>query len=236
MTRIVVKKEEESGPWWRIGVAALVLAVLVSGWGLFEFGRYRAGYDRAAFNQFRQRLERSNAELEAEVRKLRQEKMELEQARHIESQAYSLVRKDLRDLQDELLELKEELAFYRGIVSPKESGRGLQIQRLNVTPASEERFWHFKLVLTRVLKNKGAAKGTVEIRVEGADGQGRHSSISPLQRLRYNFKYFQNIEGKFQLPEGFTPSRVTVVLKPGGRGNKTEVKKSFDWPAEPEST
>jgi len=235
MTRIVVKKEEESGPWWRIGMVALLLALLVSGWGLFEYGRYRAGYDRAAFNQLRQQLEKNNSELEAEVRRLRQEKMELEQTRQIESRAYGLVRKDLRDLQNELLELKEELAFYRGIVSPEESGRGLQIQRFNITKDSEERAWNFKLVLTRVLKNKGVAKGTVEVQVDGIDAQGKHSSVTPLQRLRYNFKYFQNIKGKVELPEGFVPSRATVVLKPGGRGNKTEVRKSFDWPVEPKA-
>ncbi len=236
MTRIIVKKEQESGPWWRIGVAALVLAVLVSGWGMFEYGRYRAGYDRAGFNKIRQQLEKSNAELEAEVRKLQQEKMELEQTRHIESQAYRLVREDLRTLQDELLELKEELAFYRGIVSPEEGGRGLQIQRFTVAKDDEERSWLFKLVLTRVLKNRGVAKGAVEIKIEGVDEQGKRSFISPQQRLRYNFRYFQNIEGKVKFPKGFVPSRATVTLKPGGRGNKTELKKSFDWPVKPEST
>ncbi len=235
MTRVVIRKE--SGPPWRyIAVAALLLALLISGWGLFEYGRYRAGYDRAHFRQIQQRLEENNAKLEAELRRLQQEKIELEQTRRIESQAYSLVREDLRTLQGELLELKQELAFYRGIVSPEEGGRGLQIQRFTATPSAEANGWVFKVVLTRVLKNKGVAKGTMEIKIDGTDGQGNRASVSPLRRLRYNFKYFQNIEGDFQLPKGFTPSRATVILRPGGRGNKTELKKSFDWPGKPGST
>ncbi len=245
MSRIVIKKEEEEdSPWRRIGLAALVLALLVAGWGIFEYGRYRAGYDRMAFKDIRQKLEQSNASFEAELRKLRKEKLDLEQTMRIESQAYAQVRKDLMGLQDELLELKEELAFYRGIISPNDANRGLQIQRFTLTKGSGERSWHYKLVLTRVLKNRGTARGTVEILVEGVSSESGITkqltlsgiSVPRLRQLRYNFKYFQNIEGEIQLPAGFAPSRVILILKPGGKGNKTRLKKIFDWPQGRKST
>ena len=243
MTRIIIKKEEpppENRLWWRIGVVALLLALLVSAWGLFEYGRYRAGYDRSAFNKLRRQLEQNSASLEAELKKLREEKMLLQQSAHIDGQAYAEVRKDLAELQDEILELKEELAFYRGIVSPRDTThRGLQIQRFTLTRGSGgERTWHYKVVLTRVLKNDGTARGKIELLVEGVSGdsgvnkQLTLSSISVprVQQLSYNFKYFQTIEGELEIPEGFVPSRTILILKPGGRGNRTQLKKSFDWP------
>ncbi len=245
MSRIVIKKEEEeNNSWWRFGLAALLVASLVSAWGIFEYGRYRAGYDRVAFKEVRQKLEQSNAAFEAELRKLRKEKLDLEHTMRIESQAYSQVRKDLMGLQDELLELKEELAFYRGIISPSDVNRGLQIQRFTLTKSGGERSWHYKLVLTRVLKNRGTARGTAEILVEGVSAESGVNkqltlsgiSVPRVQQLRYNFKYFQNIEGEIELPAGFTPSRAILILKPGGKGNKTQLKKVFDWPEGHKST
>ncbi len=240
MNRTATADEEENNPWWRAGLAVLILVLLLSAWGIFEYGRYRAGYDRAAFGDIRQQLEQNNTALEMELRKLRKEKLDLEQTVHIEEQAYSQLRKDLLDLQDELLELKEELAFYRGIISPRDANRGLQVQRFTVTKGGEERVWHYKLVLTRVLKNRGKARGTAEIHVEGImTKSGRKTqlalgkiSIPRGQKLRYNFKYFQNLEGEMELPDGFVPSRVILVLKPGGKGNKTRIRKTFDWPGE----
>ena len=238
MSRTATREEDSFRK--RTGLVVLMFVLLLSAWGIFEYGRYRAGYDRAVFRDIRQNLEESNIALEVELRKLRQEKLDLEQSVRIEGQAYSQVRKDLMNLQDELLELKEELAFYRGIISPKDANRGLQIQRFTVTRGREERVWHYKLVLTRVLKNRGTARGTAEIHVEGVTAKSGRKiqlaldkiSIPRGRKLRYNFKYFQNLEGEMKFPDGFTPSRVMLVLKPGGKGNKTRIKKVFDWPEE----
>ncbi len=239
MKRSVIGGKEERGPLWQIGLALSMAALLLAAWGIFEYGRYRAGYDRVVFNDIRQRLEKSNAVFETELKKLRKEKLDLEQTMRIENQAYGQVRKDLVSLQEELLELKEELAFYRGIISPEDAERGLQIQNFSVTKGDEPHSWHYKLVLTRVLKNRGTAKGTAELQVEGVttkSGEKKLLSLGqisapPVKRLRYNFKYFQNLEGEIRLPSGFTPSRAILVLKPGGKGNRTRLKKIFDWPA-----
>ncbi len=239
MTRTVIdENEEETSPWWRIGLTVLILALLVAAWSIFEYGRYRAGYDRVTFRDIRLQLEQSNTAQEVDLRKLRKEKLDLEQTMRIENQAYSQVRKDLMELQEELLELKEELAFYRGIVSPEDADRGLQIQRFTVTKNQEDRSWQYKLVLTRVLKNRGTARGTAEIQVEGVTAESGSKkllslgeiSVPRVKHLRYGFKYFQNLEGEIKLPAGFAPSRVILVLKPGGKGNKTQLKKTFDWP------
>ena len=239
MTRIVIQKEPEQSRAWRRRVVAALAAVvaLVSGWSIFEYGRYRAGYDGNAMREIRQRLEQTNADLEGELSRLREEFSSLEQSSRIESQAYAQVRSDLTELQDEILELKQELAFYRSIVSPEDDRRGLQIQQFTLSRGSVERLWRYKLVLTRVLNNGAAARGTVDLLVEGdmaGSGVGKQLALSSIsvpriRQLRYNFKYFQNIEGELEIPEGFVPVRVVLVLNPGGKGNKTRIRKVFDW-------
>ncbi len=223
--------------WRRRVVAVLALVVaLVSAWSIFEYGRYRAGYDGDAMREMRHRLEQANADLEQELKRLREENASLEHSSRIESQAYAQVRSDLRELQDEILELKQELAFYRGIVSPDEERRGLQIQRFVLAPVGGERRWHYNLVLTRVFNSGAAARGAVELLVEGVESGIRKQlslstvSVPRIHQLEYNFKYFQKIEGELEIPEGFVPARVVLVLKPGGKGNKTRIRKIFDWP------
>ncbi|HFC53063.1 MAG TPA: hypothetical protein ENJ43_01365 [Gammaproteobacteria bacterium] len=240
MTRIVIQKEpERDHPWRRRAVVVLAVVVaLITCWSVFEYGRYRAGYDGAAMREMRQKLEQTNAGLEKELNRLREENSNLEQSSRIESQAYAQVRAHLARLQDEILELKQELAFYRSIVSPEDKRRGLQIQRFTLNRSSVERLWRYRLVLTRVLNNGAPARGTVDLTVEGEEagsGNGKQLALSSIsvpriRRLGYNFKYFQNIEGELEIPEGFVPERVVLVLNPGGKGNQTRIRKVFDWP------
>ena len=44
--------------------------------------------------------------------------------------------------------------------------------------------------------------------------------------LSFSFKYFQQLDGNLVLPDGFTPSRVRVVVKSKG-GEQTE--QAFAW-------
>ncbi len=242
MTRIVIQQEpEEERPWHRRAVVALAAVVaLIMAWSLFEYGRYRAGYDGYAMREIRQRLEQANSSLERELGRLREENSYLEHSARIERQACVQIKSDLTGLQDEILELKQELAFYRSIVSPDDERRGLRIQRFTLNKSSVERLWRYKLVLTRAL-NKGApARGTVDLTVEGQEAGSAVSkqlalsaiSVPRIRRLSYNFKYFQNLEGELEIPEGFVPERVVLVLNPGGKGNRTRIQKVFDWPGD----
>jgi len=46
--------------------------------------------------------------------------------------------------------------------------------------------------------------------------------------ISVNFKYFQDIEGKFELPRNFQPKRVKVyITSPGGT---SMAEASYNWP------
>lgn len=233
MTRLVVRPHR---PFKTIIVATLTsLTVIVSGWSLFEYGRYRAGFDRFGAEAAEQQLQARVQDLLTGIAALREENAGLQRARQVEREAHETLNGSLRTLQDEMLELKEELAFYRGIVSPREASRGLRLQSFQLDRGGRPNVWRYKLVLTQVLKNDTLARGSVEMQLEGLH-EGSQASLGLAElssdsaaTLAYQFKYFQNLEGHLIVPEGFTPQRLTVRVVP--RGGKNTIKQVYDWPA-----
>jgi len=213
------------------------LLMLVGGYTLFDYGRYLAGYDSTEANRAQQELQQEKKHLEREIETLRQDKALLQRGRQIEREAYTELNGTIKNLQAEILELKEELAFYRGIVSPREASTGLQLQKFSVEPNGPSRSYHYKVVLTQVLKNDRLATGRVQLQLDGIDGAEPKSltlndvTEKSINELSYRFKYFQNLEGDIELPKNFTLLRATVKILP--RGNERNgIEKTIDWSIE----
>jgi hypothetical protein len=215
----------------RILIVALVFAVLASGFLIYDYGRSRANFDFASLENEREVMHEQVEKLTRELDSLQQKLVASKRSSEIEQQAYSEVDNSLRDLQAEILELKEEVAFYRSIVAPRESSRGLRIQRFRITPSDQNKTFRYKLVLTQVIKNKRNTRGNIEIQIEGIQkGQHRTMSLAEVsvekqKKLPFKFKYFQSFEGDLIIPEGFVPSRVNVKVV----SNRVTLDKTFDW-------
>ena len=157
----------------------------------------------------------------------------LERAQQVEGKAYEDVDVHLRSLQDEVLALKEEIAFYRGIVSAGKE-KGLKIQTFVVDKESSSGAYRFQLVLTQHLKRVRMISGTVKLNiVDEQNGKPRRLLLSDMSgqqanSLKFEFKFFQRIEGRFTLPDGFKPDRLQIQVV--SRGKKpASVEKSFEW-------
>jgi hypothetical protein len=230
-------KVKHHNPWkTRVFILLGLLAIGVGGWSLFDYGRYQAGYDSAEYDLEQLRLVALVDELQDEIEKLREQKAQLERAAQIERQAYNELDTNLKLLQGEILELKEELAFYRGIVSPRDASRGLRLQRFSLEP-NGLRSYRYTVVLTQVLKNDSLASGRVKFLIDGLQGNESKTldlaalSENSVKELDYRFKYFQNLEGDLVLPKGFKPMRATAQILPGGR-QEDMIEKTIDWPTE----
>ncbi len=222
-------------PWLtRIVLGLGAITLIIGGWTLFDYGRYLAGYDSATYTEERQVLLDVNSELEQKVDRLREKKVQLERAAQIERQAYDELDTTLKVLQGEILELKEELAFYRGIVSPQDASSGLHLQRFKILANGKSRSYRYKIVLTQVLKNDRLATGKVRINVDGLiNNQPKTLSLKqlsekPVKELNYRFKYFQKLEGNLTLPKGFTPFRVNIDIVPRSR-KRNSIEKTINW-------
>lgn len=220
-------------PWRRATKVAVWLGIMLLTFGFYELGQYRAGHHRFEVAAEREALQakieeqaRSNADLTEQV-------TILQRTQAIDGEAYQVVRNDLKQLQEEILELREEVEFYRGIVSPAERQAGLNIQTFKLEPAGEEGLFHFELVMSQVLKNDRFVKGVVKLYLQGvSEGEPQtlnFSAISPNESVssKFRFRYFQRMEGDIRVPQNFLPRNVTVEMAPQGR---KAISKTFPWP------
>jgi hypothetical protein len=217
-----------------IAFGLLFVTAVASGWGLFEYGRSRSGPDFGSLREENRRLSVENESLQGAIAKSREKLAVLDRTQQIEREAYKQLETTVAGLQGELLVLKKDLAFYRSIVAPTGSKGSLQIQAFEVAKNGLERGYRYKLVLTQEMKNDSVARGRVDVSIEGSSNERitvlRLGDLDPKSaNLDFRFKYFQNFEGDFQVPAGFSPSRVLVKVTPGD-GSSEAVEKAFNWP------
>jgi hypothetical protein len=214
---------------------------MIGGWTLFDYGRYLAGYDSRETAGEIGNLVQLQEHLGNRIEVLREEKAVLERAAQIERKAYNELDTTLKVLQGEILELKEELAFYRGIVSPKDSSLGLYLQNFFLTRNGDTRSYRYKVVLTQVLKNSRMIDGKVILKFDGLlNGESTILALNDVtakskRDMSYRFKYFQNVEGAVTFPEGFLLLRVIVQILPGGR-LQDMIEKTIEWTFEENKT
>ncbi|GAA3959968.1 DUF6776 family protein [Allohahella marinimesophila] len=161
-------------------------------------------------------------------------------------------------LEDRLDQLTEDVTFYKSIMAPSDTNKGLQVKDFSLKPTGEPRTFTYRLVLTQVADNERYAEGVVAVSIQGtrdvtrrpsrpsrkpAAIKGATNAGSPSDEeilslrdltgseelgIRFKFRYFQNIEGKFVLPEHFEPEQVQVVAQAkGARASKAE--QTFPW-------
>ena len=218
----------------RVIIGLLVIGALVGGWSLFDYGRDRAGFDSGLAERERNGLHNRIDELVAANNDLRGQNAILVQAAEIDRQAYDQVDDTLRGLQAEILELKQEVDFYRGIVSPK-GGEGLRVQKFEMTRNGETQSYRYNLVLSQFVKSQRLVKGVAEIMIYGMQGENQKVlALKDVTRpgknnISFRFKFYQELEGSIELPDDFEPLRVEVQATPDGNQLKS-IKKMFSWP------
>jgi hypothetical protein len=227
--KLVIRSHHPHKSW--LVMAVVVLVLLLGGWQLFKYGRDSAGYHLESLQQETAELNRRIREVEAAREELKEQNSILERARQVEQEGYAEIRASLQRLQTEILELKEEVAFYRSIVTPYESSGGLRIQTLQITPNGQHNGYRYKLVLTQVMKKNTVTSGKVIFTLEGLQ-DGKPGVIEHKELLTKNksyhafrFKYFQNLVDDIHLPDGFVPQRFVLHIK----SNTVNLEKTFEW-------
>ncbi len=215
--------------------AGIALALIVAGYLLFEFGRLQADYNIVDAMAEKQALRNEIAGLEDQIVGLKQEIALLETHREIDRKAYAVVETNLADLERKIQEQSDAIAFYRGIVSPKDGGRGLRVQDLKLTQGKDDRHYNLRLVLVQVMQHDRSVKGQVAFSLEGA--QNGVATTYELEQLLpeeasagwpFAFRYFQDFDRELVLPEGFTPQKINVEVISNTK-SIASVKQSFDW-------
>lgn len=213
-------------------IAAVALGALMI-WGVFEWGRRAGGHDAIEASKARRTLAENLIGLQSDNETLRREIALMKAAGRVDSEAYGRVAREIDDLQSQISELKEQLAFYRGIMAPSEGRSGLQLETVQIRPSEGEQAFRVSLVLIQAGQQNRRVSGSVRAAVVGTGPEGAarvelRDQADGVQDLKFRFRYFQILEGDVELPESFSPERIEVRLNPDGKGQDS-IDVTFPW-------
>ncbi|MGA2400044.1 MAG: DUF6776 family protein [Steroidobacteraceae bacterium] len=218
---------------WFLGTAATLAALLL--YGVFELGRYDAGYRVidsvrgawAASSRVR-RLEAENARLQSDL-------AASDVGRRIDRESYKQVQRSVGDMQSQIARLTQDLSFYRGLVQP-DSLVHVKVQQMQIVPETAGRF-NLKFVLMQTGKPDNTVAGTLAIVIDGLLAGKPQSlkladvSVDRRGGLAYSFRYFQDYDEVVQLPPAFEPTRIDVELF-AARDSTHGFRQAFVWKAQ----
>jgi hypothetical protein len=222
------------GRSWVIGLAGMLL--LASSYLVFELGRHRAGYSVLDHRREAEHYRRELAEQAQTIDALKRDVAILETSRDIDRETYSRLERTLTELEARLQTQEEELAFYRGIISPPDGESGLRVQNVELVRGNGEQRFILRLVLMQAIAQNRRVAGVVRLRLTGSlDGEPSGLDLSDLTgegvtQLEYGFRYFQGLEQELVLPAGFEPAAVEIEVRPTEpRGEP--LTQTFEWAA-----
>lgn len=136
--------------------------------------------------------------------------------------AFEQLQQALKDQEAQVQEQKRQLAFFERIMRPSGEQVGVVIDNLTLQETSIPGRYHYRLALTQPAKKRELFRGQVQIKVEGSLANqpktlsGRDLGMK-VGEGRYALRYFQLLEGNWQLPAGFIPDQVRIVIAKEGR-------------------
>ncbi|MDR0183838.1 DUF6776 family protein [Lysobacter arvi] len=167
----------------------------------------------------------------SQAEQLAQREATLSRSDQISRAANKEVQSELAEREEEISDLRANLAFYERLVGATGQPKGLSVHSARFD-AESGGSWRYQIVLTQSL-NKGAiSRGRLHFTVEGV----RHGKLATIgwdelhQRRSappqdYSFRYFQQLRGSVMLPADFTPQRVRVSLD----GGDVTVEQTLGW-------
>ena len=224
--------KQRYSPHMKLLLAVVAAVALLGGAGfIYNYGLHSAGFERDSAQQSQQSLQEEVRKLQAEGRELQESLARAQRTIQMDQAAYQDLDKSLKASAQEIVKLREELNFYRNIISPADKKSGLRIQNLYIEPAGGANQYRYKMVLIQALKHDHTVQGRAVIEISGMqvgeDTLLRFPAANE-RPIHVSFKYFQDIEGKLELPRNFQPKRIKVLIVTFGGTSLAEA--TYAWP------
>jgi hypothetical protein len=223
----------------RITIVVLVLVVVGAVYGMFEFGRYSAGYDSlAAFNQ-RRELQKQIDAGDATISELRAKIAQLESSTVGQTREREEVQRTIGDLQAQVARANQELAFFRGIVTQNANSAEVKIQQARMVATATANKFRIRVTLVQPMKPDTVVSGVVILSVDGeVDGKPGRADFATLsggkrREIPFTFRYLENIEEEITMPPGMKPEQLLVEVRSSRRGS-APVQQSYVWSVDPQ--
>lgn len=218
-------------PHTKLLIATIISVIVLGGAGLaYNHGLKRAGFVRTSLDQHAENLAGEVKRLDGENQNLRDALARASRALQMNETTYAELDKALKESANEIARLREELAFYRNMVSSTTRASGVQVQSLTIQRGTAPNAYRYKLVIVQTRRPEVSVKGQVRLAVTGTRS-GRRETIAIAgaggKPSALNLRNMQIIEGEMQLPAGFEPASISVSVAPG---NARPMDQNYSWP------
>jgi hypothetical protein len=220
-------------------VVLLVLIVAGGVYGMFEFGRFRAGYDVVAGLKQRTELRDVISTQEATISELRAKVAQLESSTVGQTREREEVQRTIGDLQAQVARANQELAFFRGIVTQNANSAEVKIQQARMVATATANKFRVRVTLVQPMKPDTVVSGVVVLSVDGeVDGKPGRADFATLsggkrREIPFTFRYLENIEEEITMPPGMKPEQLLVEVRSNRRGS-APVQQSYVWSVDPQ--
>jgi hypothetical protein len=235
--KLVVTTYAPTRRW--ITIVLLLLVVAGGIYGMFEFGRYRAGFDVVAGLKERATLQKEIDTQEATISELRAKVAQLESSTVGQTREREEVQRTIGDLQAQVARANQELAFFRGIVTQNANSAEVKIQQARMVATSTANKFRVRVTLVQPMKPDSVVSGVVVLSVDGeVDGKPGRADFATLsggkrREIPFTFRYLENIEEEITMPPGMKPEQLLVEVRSNRRGSEP-VQQSYVWSVDPQ--
>jgi hypothetical protein len=188
----------------------------------FYFGKYRSGSNEILYQD---RI----AALETEMESFERQKETLALAQgqlQITQEAYGGLKDSLMQCDANIVSVRQELAFYRSIISPEDGESGLKIHDLQLDKVEDGSF-SATLVLLQSIENDEVASGSVHMEVVSEDGNQVIGRWPESGGKRFDLRYFEKVTAQIKLLAGASAERIHVVVDPDGESD--DIDRWYSW-------
>ena len=209
--------------YWQVLTA---LAYITVGY-LFAYWHLTGG-DFGSLTNSMMRITHDNQQLQDRA-------VQTERQLQVAQAAQSNLAKALSDMQDESLRLKEDVTFYKNILSENDNGSELRIYSFKLAKGAQQRQYEYHILLVQSGRHDKLVQGSVKLMLNATQsGQAVKLPLSDgansAQAIAVNFKYYQRIDGTFILPQDAEGHSVELNFMEPDTATRPKISQKIDLP------
>jgi hypothetical protein len=209
-------------PWyWR--VAGVLLLVFVG---------YIVCYWQLAMEGFGSPVNKLQ-QLAQENQSLQAKAVYSERQLQVEHAAQISLAKELAVLQDEGMQLKEDVAFYKSILAESDGTGVLKFHSFKLAKGAQAGQYEYHILLVQSGRHDKTVQGNLKLNLSGLqDGKPVTVAVAANDgppALKVNFKYYQRLDGSFTLPKGVTGQTLEADFLEMG-SNQPKISEAVNLP------
>jgi hypothetical protein len=153
----------------------------------------------------------------------------------VERSAQSNAGKEMAVLQGEIMQLKEDIAFYKGILEESGTAGIARLHSIKLTKGSPAGEYRYQILLVQSGRHDKMVQGMLQLTLQATkDGKaitrnieldGRSQKGAPV-----SFKYYQRIDGTFSVPAGVQGRSLQVDFTESAR-KRVRLTQTVSFPA-----